>query len=165
MSALRPCGVLGLVVSLAACSGERPPHSCNIPDLNYWAKSVTKAPGTYEGYSVSSVSGGLYVTVTGKGPKHFGERTECSSMKRWLTDGSVPTFADQDDRCNFLGGVYAALVAAGVELNPGTENASEAGFSLVEWADMDRAIEIAGAELRASEFGESLALGQFYQCR
>lgn len=177
MAASRLCGILGLVLTIAGCAAERFPEECHLPRAEDIAPAVTKAPGTYSGYTVSSVSSDRTVTVTGTGSKHFGERTECSVMERWLTDASVPTFADQDDRCNFEGRLFATLAAAGFQYFAPIDYDVDAGGAVVHrgfeqnavrvenWTDMDRAIEIVGGELRNAGLGESLTLGPFYTCR
>ncbi|MGC4118772.1 MAG: hypothetical protein QM765_30270 [Myxococcales bacterium] len=174
MSAKHLSGIL--ILSLAGCVAQRFPEECHLPRAEDLAPSVTKAPGTYSGYTVSSVSSDRTVTVTGTGSKHFGERTECSVMERWMTDAGVPTFADQDDRCNFEGRLFATLMAAGFQYFAPVVYEADAGGAVVhsgfeqnavrvEWADMDKAIEIVGGELRNADLGESLTLGPFYQCR
>ena len=154
--------LLGLIVCAALSVACDKPIPCGY-GTQPSKESVTKAPGTYEGYEVSAVGEDRTVQVIGKGSKKFaGSRTQCRSLSSWgyAEDGGVPTYTDQDDRCNFEAKLYWHLVTSGVQLGDECEFGFETGVRIDDWANMDRAIEIVGAELRAADLGETYVVGR-----
>ncbi|MGC4118019.1 MAG: hypothetical protein QM765_26405 [Myxococcales bacterium] len=142
----------------AGCSDPAP---CG-PSTPLPKESVTKAPGVYDGFEVTPVADDRTVQVVGKGSQRFsGSRVECRvSSWSYGVDGGAPTFTDQDARCNFEAKLYWRLATSEIHLGVDCEYGFENGVRVERWEEMDRAIEIVGAELRSSDLGETYVVGR-----
>lgn len=159
MPAIRVARLAALLLGSVACADQSP---CSGGELSSAQKqAVTRAPGSYEGYDVSAVEGRA-VVVSGKGSATFqAARVQCRSLSSWGygADGGDPTFTDQDDRCNFEAKLFWLLARDGIQIRPECEFGFPDGIRIERGVDMDRAIEIVGAQLHAENLGVTYTVG------